>query len=133
METYKMAAYSLEKYAQELIDEVIKVSINRLSSYEDNLIKVEEKENISWPSVKDFSWETGLKSVEEFINKWEVSDRWKYCIDFLGQKEQKYKYRVVWSIPTRRKPVPRATASVYFTLVAVSEVRRPQYSYPPSL
>ena len=25
-------------------------------------------------------------------------------------------YRVKWSIPTRRKPIPAATASVYFTI-----------------
>jgi len=30
--------------------------------------------------------------------------------------DTRYRYRVRWSIPTRRHPIPRATASVYFTI-----------------
>ena len=47
-------------------------------------------------------------------------------MDYLGQDEHqydtRYRFRVRWSIPTRRKPVPRATASVYFTF-EVSKIK----------
>ena len=70
--------------------------------------------------------------------EWELSESWKHCIDYLGttagrelgeqqgeqQQQQKratgtedgdlHCYRVQWSEPTRRKPVPVSTASVYF-------------------
>ena len=50
---------------------------------------------------------------------WEYDDCWLYCIDFIGKEEKdfhvSYNYRVMWSIPTRRKPIPKFTASVYFT------------------
>ena len=43
---------------------------------------------------------------------WEYEDSWLYCIDFLGDDphefDTRYRFRVRWSIPTRRKPIPRA-------------------------
>lgn len=60
-----------------------------------------------------------------FVQKWQVSDSWKYCIDYLGARTEVrtggedaelHCYRVQWSQPTRRNPVPVATASVYFFL-----------------
>ena len=114
----------IRKLAERVIDEVIKASLERFASSQATFNRIEEKENIEWPPAEGFTWETGLKSLESFVTTWNVSDKWKYCIDFLGHKEGKYEYRIVWSIPTRRKPVPRATASVYFTLVPqLSEVR----------
>jgi A-kinase anchor protein 14 len=107
----------IRKLAERVIDEVIKASLERFASSQATFNRIEEKENIEWPPAEGFTWETGLKSLESFVTTWNVSDKWKYCIDFLGHKEGKYEYRIVWSIPTRRKPVPRATASVYFTLV----------------
>ena len=53
------------------------------------------------------------------IKTWEYDDCWLYCIDFIEKKDQEfntlYTYRVMWSIPTRRKPIPKFTACVYFT------------------
>ncbi len=43
-------------------------------------------------------------------------------MDYLGDKDQLLTYRVLWSEPTQRKPVPVATASVYFYLLPSSEV-----------
>ena len=40
-------------------------------------------------------------------------------MDYLGvddhEFDTRHRFRARWSIPTRRKPVPRSTASVYFT------------------
>lgn len=55
------------------------------------------------------------------LQTWEYENSWLHCVDFLGEDihpyDKRYRFRVRWSIPTRRKPVPRATASVYFTFV----------------
>ena len=57
---------------------------------------------------------------------WSYDKSWHYCIDYLGADEHEFdvrhRYRVEWSIPTRRKPIPRATARVYFTF-QVSKVK----------
>ena len=62
-----------------------------------------------------------------------VGGSWKYCIDFLEQKDDLYIFAVKWSEPTRRKPVPRATASVYFHLLKHSEVKITQKLYNNTL
>lgn len=55
-----------------------------------------------------------------YLQTWERDSSWLYCIDFLREEDhpysKRYRYAVKWSVPTRRKPIPRATASVYFTL-----------------
>ncbi|XP_031568893.1 A-kinase anchor protein 14-like [Actinia tenebrosa] len=76
--------------------------------------------NINWMSADNFTVTGGLEKVEEFIKTWERDSSWLYCIDFLREEDhpysKRYRYAVKWSIPTRRKPIPRATACVYFTL-----------------
>lgn len=58
------------------------------------------------------------------LQTWDYEDSWLYCIDFLGEDphefDTRFRYRVRWSIPTRRKPIPRATACVYFSFVVSS-------------
>ncbi|CAL8072046.1 unnamed protein product [Calicophoron daubneyi] len=82
--------------------------------------------NIMWPSIKDFTPEIGLKKIEEYIKGWNVNGNWLHCIDILDVQEMPYdthyRYRVRWSMPTRRAPIPIATASVYFT-IEVSRVK----------
>lgn len=60
------------------------------------------------------------------IKTWDYQDSWEYCVDYLGEEEHefdnRYRFRVRWSIPTRRKPIPRSTACVYFTF-QVSKIK----------
>ncbi|XP_065056601.1 A-kinase anchor protein 14-like [Rhopilema esculentum] len=76
--------------------------------------------NIKWLTGKEFTIEAGKNKIDEFLKTWERDAGWLYCIDYLGKEEHdcdfRYRYKVMWSIPTRRKPIPRATASVYFTM-----------------
>lgn len=76
--------------------------------------------NITWMTAANFTVAGGLEKIEEFITTWERDSSWLYCIDFLREEEHpyswRYRYAVKWSIPTRRKPIPRATASVYITI-----------------
>lgn len=104
---------------------------------------------VAWPTSEEFTVEKGEKAIERtvkvqlmtadlstthvrlFVQRWQVSDSWKYCIDYLGARTEGgvsgarteggksaelHWYRVQWSQPTRRNPVPVATASVYFFL-----------------
>lgn len=139
-------------YAQQarvLVDDVIEMAIKRL---ETNLSLMSEKErtfeslkfsemsrestfvreddyvidNIAWLSIGEFSKETAEKKIEDFILTWKYDNSWLYCIDYLTADEHEFdtrhQFRVRWSIPTRRKPIPRATACVYFTF-QVSKIK----------
>ncbi|KAM3910820.1 A-kinase anchor protein 14 [Leptodactylus fuscus] len=87
-----------------------------------------EVKNIAWLSGQDFTVELGKKQIEEYVSTWEFHESWLYCTDFLREEEIEFNklfhYRMRWSIPTCRKPIPRATACVYFT-IKVSKIKPP--------
>ncbi|KAM6381539.1 A-kinase anchor protein 14 isoform 3-T3 [Pluvialis apricaria] len=94
-------------------------------------LEIKEKEsksvkNIQWITGKDFTVERGRQQIEEHISTWDVDRRWLHWTEFLWEEELKhskrYHYRVCWSIPTRRKPIPRATANVYF-IIEISKTK----------
>uniref|UniRef100_A0A0B6Z8J2 A-kinase anchor protein 14 n=1 Tax=Arion vulgaris TaxID=1028688 RepID=A0A0B6Z8J2_9EUPU len=104
-------------------------SIRQLSTSREITLRKEdmyEIENIQWLSIEEFTIERGQEKIHEFIKTWKYENSWLYCVDFLTVEDcefdRRYFYRVRWSIPTRRRPIPRATASVYFTYV-VSKIR----------
>ncbi|XP_053931911.1 A-kinase anchor protein 14 isoform X2 [Cuculus canorus] len=76
--------------------------------------------NIQWTTGNNFTVERGQQQIEELISTWKVHESWLHWSEFLQEEElehsKRYHYRVCWSIPTRRKPIPRATASVYFVI-----------------
>ncbi|VDK77225.1 unnamed protein product [Dibothriocephalus latus] len=76
--------------------------------------------NITWPTNEDFTPALGAESIAQFIKSWDLSSDWKYNIETLPMIDEvyaiNYRYRVRFSIPTQRTPVPRQTVSVYFTL-----------------
>ncbi|XP_056665711.1 A-kinase anchor protein 14 isoform X1 [Monodelphis domestica] len=57
---------------------------------------------------------------------WEFHESWLHWSDYLDKEDLefsvRYHYRVRWSIPTSRKPIPRATACVYF-LIEISKIK----------
>lgn len=74
---------------------------------------------MTWLSRKDYSNENAINQIEEFIQPWVRNPSWLYCIDAVNTTDKKYSteytFRVRWSIPTNCKPIPVASASVYFT------------------
>ncbi|NXH15073.1 AKA14 protein, partial [Bucco capensis] len=82
--------------------------------------------NIQWTTGKNFTVERGQQQIEEFISIWEVHESWLHWSEFLREEElicsKRYHYRVCWSVPTRLKPIPRATASVYF-VIEISKIK----------
>uniref|UniRef100_A0A2C9JJG9 A-kinase anchor protein 14 n=1 Tax=Biomphalaria glabrata TaxID=6526 RepID=A0A2C9JJG9_BIOGL len=109
-------------------------SIRQLHKTRDTLIHKDPKdttysvENIEWLTIAEFTPQRGKEKIREFIATWQFENSWLYCVDFLHEEDhefdKRYFYRLKWSIPTRRMPIPRATASVYFTYV-VSKIRPP--------
>lgn len=107
----------------------VAAGLEELEADDDN-IKVADY----WPLGNQADEHTGLSAIETFIKarvrvpfycvyittyclqEWERGSEWKYFIKYLGKTDDKLHFEVRWSIPTRRKPIPRATASVYFTL-----------------
>ncbi|KAK7090545.1 A-kinase anchor protein 14-like isoform X2 [Littorina saxatilis] len=137
--------------AKEMVDDVIASAFRRLEtrmserektceslktgmlSKESTCISRDENfeiQDIGWLSIQEFTVEKGEEKINEYIKTWEYENSWLYCVFFLGEEtfpyDKRYRFRVRWSIPTRRKPVPRATASVYFTFV-VSTIKPKNY------
>ncbi|XP_022797519.1 A-kinase anchor protein 14-like [Stylophora pistillata] len=126
-----------EDEAREIVDEAIENARRRIPDYagedgreaeapdQDDQPTIDpetgyEIPNIKWMTADNFTVSGGLEKIEEFIQTWERDGSWLYCIDFLREEEQpyswRYRYAIKWSIPTRRRPIPRATASVYITI-----------------
>ncbi|KAM5146281.1 A-kinase anchor protein 14 [Mantella aurantiaca] len=87
---------------------------------------MDKGQNIAWVQCKDFTVNLGRKQIEEYVSMWEFHESWLYCTDFLKEEETEFSnlfhYRMRWSIPTCRKPIPRATACVYFT-IKISKIK----------
>lgn len=65
------------------------------------------------------------------LQGWSVGESWKHCIGFLGKRgDHLFTYRVQWSEPTRRRPVPKATASVYFYILVQEQVTLSHHIVP---
>ncbi|XP_067580777.1 A-kinase anchor protein 14 [Pseudorca crassidens] len=76
--------------------------------------------NIDWITQGEFTEERGRKQIEDFVSHWKYHGRWVHYTEFLKREDVihsfHYIYCVHWSIPTARRPIPRISASVYFTI-----------------
>ena len=83
--------------------------------------KVSESRSSIWPLAADFTADTGEKAVGRYVSEqWTLSESWLHCIDYMGEQpalSKRHLFRVKFSQPTRRRPIPAHSASVYFTLV----------------
>ncbi|NXX97172.1 AKA14 protein, partial [Centropus bengalensis] len=81
---------------------------------------------IYWITANNFTVERGRQQIEDLISSWRVHKSCLHWSEFLHEEEledsKRYHYRACWSIPTRRKPIPRATASVYF-IIEISKTK----------
>ncbi|NXY91173.1 AKA14 protein, partial [Alcedo cyanopectus] len=82
--------------------------------------------NIQGITGSNFTVERGRQHIEEIISTWEIHERWLHWSEFLQEEElehsKRYHYRACWSVPTRRKPIPRAAASTYF-IIEISKTK----------
>lgn len=74
---------------------------------------------MNWLSRQDFTQESAIQQIDTYIRQWNRHDEWLYCIDFVSKNDSnyftEYTFRVRWSIPKDDRPIPKASASVYFT------------------
>ncbi|XP_014669761.1 PREDICTED: A-kinase anchor protein 14-like [Priapulus caudatus] len=104
------------------LSELQDMALNSLRHWEN--VQLEENyivENIQWPTIAEFTTEKALQKIDEFIRQtWKYSECWLFCIDFIREEihpySKRYIYIVKWSRPTKEHPIPRATASIYFTI-----------------
>ncbi|XP_073455441.1 A-kinase anchor protein 14 [Aquarana catesbeiana] len=123
---------ALKEKARELVETAMKNAQDCFRTLQTAPMDDTDKEqnytlkNIAWVQCKDFTVDLGKKQIEEYVSTWEFDESWLYCTDFLKKEEMEYSklfhYRMRWSIPTCRKPVPRATACVYFT-IKISKIK----------
>ncbi|XP_042334121.1 A-kinase anchor protein 14 [Sceloporus undulatus] len=122
---------AIKEKALSIVDDVIKGAadtVRGLQKKEEEKVAGAKYEvpNIKWMQCKDFTIGKGLLEIEEYMRTWELHESWLHWTNYLNDEELKYStryyYRVRWSIPTCRKPIPRATACVYFIL-EISKVR----------
>lgn len=97
-----------ETEARTLVQRLLGASLERL----------ERGAEQGWPRGDALTAQGGGAAIEEHIKSWEVGEQWKYCIDFLEERDGVLSYAVKWSVPTRRSPVPETTATVFFYLTS---------------
>lgn len=109
----------LDLRAFELVKSVLDSTVTR-APQPDSKQPEPEIRNIDWVACKDFTISVGKTKIELYIGTWEVDPRWLFCVKFLQERELEFEkqflYKALWSMPTRRCPVPKSTASVYFTI-----------------
>ncbi|XP_072483126.1 A-kinase anchor protein 14 isoform X2 [Notamacropus eugenii] len=119
MDTDTLSTNEVEK-SVEIAEDAIFAAVRTLEEVE-NPIK-----NIEWITCKDFTVDLGRQQIEEYIATWEFDESWLHLSEYLEKEELefcfRYHYRVRWSIPTSRKPIPRATACIYF-LIEISKIK----------
>ncbi|KAG8144576.1 hypothetical protein E2320_013066, partial [Naja naja] len=76
-----------------------------------------------------------IQNAKYYLDEtWELHESWLHWSNYLNNQELQYStqyyYRVRWSIPTCRKPIPRATACVYF-VIEISKIKPKVRSHTP--
>ncbi|XP_077163368.1 A-kinase anchor protein 14 [Paroedura picta] len=112
-----------------VVDDVIKSAIQVCTEEQPKEEVAEAKyeaRNIKWLMCKNFTTAKGLLQIEEYMKTWELHESWLHWTNYIEDEElqysTRYHYRVRWSIPTSRKPIPRATANVYF-IIEISKIK----------
>ncbi|XP_048653010.1 A-kinase anchor protein 14 isoform X1 [Marmota marmota marmota] len=76
--------------------------------------------NIKWITHGEFTVEKGRKQIEKFVLTWEYQSRWVHYTEFIKKEELSHTFRYIycvrWSIPTAQVPMPRVSATAYFTI-----------------
>lgn len=121
----------VSRYAHDLVTRVLKTSMKQLEG------------SVQWPSSATFTTAVGRDTIEQLVSvtslsgrralfvykptrlvtqSWQLDKSWRYSLDYLGLKDELHCYRLLWSRPTRRNPVPRVAAAVYIFILMTEEV-----------
>jgi hypothetical protein len=65
-----------------------------------------------------FADDWGFQRAEHFValvvSTWKVGPSWKHCLKRVYKEKTTFVVEALFSVPTRRRPIPNATASVFF-------------------
>jgi len=64
----------------------------------------------------EWSWTRSKQLVAVVMKLWRLGPTWKHCLKAVGVDGTGYVIEALYSVPTRRRPIPNATASVFFTV-----------------
>lgn len=103
-----------------------KENTNNIKAFE-NLMKSPENSNhpkptskdfYIFPSIRDFSIKIMTEHITKFIETWNLSLPWKFCVNIVSHatksNEDIYCFEAKFSQPTNESPIPLATASIFF-------------------
>lgn len=96
------------------IDRILSASESRVSSAVRPQSALTAYSDADTSDVED--WKLCEELVSGVISTWTLSDRWKHCIKKIGKVEKKLLFEAIFSAPTRRRPIPNATASILFAV-----------------
>ncbi|OAF70733.1 A-kinase anchor protein [Intoshia linei] len=117
---------SEEKTTSDLHNNFIKFCKLQDNLYNQNVDKEHTPKPIQDIKIGLYNSECARQKIVEIINSWSFNTSWKYFLEFIGTEDREFDTRhyfeTRWSIPTRQMPVPRATASIYFTFI-VSKIK----------
>jgi hypothetical protein len=68
------------------------------------------------PACESPEWDLAERVVSSVCSGWSLSAGWKFTVKRLAKLETQYLLEAIFSIPTRRRPVPTSTASVLFSV-----------------
>ncbi|XP_026558932.1 A-kinase anchor protein 14 [Pseudonaja textilis] len=117
----------IQEAATSVVGRVVKDAVDQIVALQKEEAGAQYKmRNITWMRCTDFSIGKGLLQIEDYMKTWELHESWLHWSNYLNKQELQYStqyyYRVRWSIPTCRKPIPRATACVYF-VIEISKIK----------
>ncbi|XP_003389725.1 PREDICTED: uncharacterized protein LOC100641347 [Amphimedon queenslandica] len=82
-------------------------------------------ETISIPTGPEINPEECMETIEELIKSWDLDGSWLHHTSYTGVRSVGgraiHSFSVMFSQPSRRKPAPRATASVFFFFIVEGE------------
>ncbi|XP_037368806.1 A-kinase anchor protein 14 [Talpa occidentalis] len=127
METLDMYKHSTRQMTRKDRDasNVTELALHLVQSVIDAAVTFVEEaknpiKNIKWITHGAFTAERGRREIERFILTWEHQDRWVHHTEFIQREDWihsfHYIYHVQWSPGSARIPVPRTSASAFFTI-----------------
>ncbi|KAK9892131.1 hypothetical protein WA026_018330 [Henosepilachna vigintioctopunctata] len=138
-----MSYNDIDVFAEELVDEIIDVSVgicehiatildgkieeieikeHIIPKIEDNITKALGKISVfqRLPQLEEFTLDLGITVAEQIMSQWITTEDWEYAISYVASWSDRvsdfHLFKAMWSIPTKEYPIPQATATIFFTI-----------------
>ena len=51
-----------------------------------------------WPKISEFNIKLGLEKLEDYVDTWERSEEWSFCVEFLGFESEEISNYFVYEV-----------------------------------